>query len=80
MIIITEPSKYIDTYPLKDYIIICDSDKLVECVKNTLENYDEIYHKIFDNFDIKKIEKLYYESLEKFAKEKGILENLQEIN
>jgi hypothetical protein len=67
MIVITEKSAHMEDYMLKDYIIECEYDNLVDTVVNTLNNYEEVHKKLFDNFDIKEIEKQNVELLKKFV-------------
>lgn len=58
IIVITEKSIDID-YELKDYIIECEYDKLVETAIDVINNYTFYYNKLFGNFDIEKISKDY---------------------
>lgn len=58
MIVITEKSLNIE-YELKQYIIECDYDNLVDTVAGVLNNYEFYYNKLFNNFDINKIHKDY---------------------
>lgn len=58
MIVITERSMDID-YELKEYIIECEYNELISKTKDVLENYDVYHNKLFSNFDIDKIEKMY---------------------
>jgi hypothetical protein len=50
VIIITNNSHIFNNYYLKDYII--KYDNLYETLNNTIINYENIYNKIFKNFDI----------------------------
>ena len=59
VIVITEKSLDID-YELKNYIIECEYDKLVETTIDVLNNYTYYYNKLFSNFDIDKISKDYF--------------------
>lgn len=58
MIIITEKSLDND-FELKEYIIECDYDKLIETTIDVLKNYDYYYNKLFKDFDIEKNSKKY---------------------
>jgi hypothetical protein len=58
MIVITEKSLDID-YELKEYIIECDYDKLVETTINVLQNYNYYYDKLFKNLDLNNIHENY---------------------
>jgi hypothetical protein len=58
MIVITEKSWDID-YELKPYIIECEYDEIVSMTKHVLENYNYYYHKLFGEFNIDAIEKMY---------------------
>lgn len=69
MIIITEKSDYMEDYMLKDYIIECNHNELVDVVINTLNNYTTIYNKLFSDFDINKIEEKTVESLNSFIQD-----------
>ena len=58
VIVITEKS--IDTnFELKEYIIECEYDNLVDTTINVINNYKYYYDKLFANFDIDKISKNY---------------------
>ena len=59
VIVVTEKSIDID-YELKDYIIECEYDKLVETTIEVLNNYKYYYNKLFANFDIDKISQYYF--------------------
>jgi hypothetical protein len=54
VIIITNKSSCFNNYYLKDYIVQYDDDtnNLYKTINNTLINYENIYNKIFKNFDI----------------------------
>ncbi len=56
MIIITEKSVNSQDYILKDHIIECNLDNIVDTVVDTLNNYNDMHNKLFINFDINKIE------------------------
>lgn len=56
IIVITEKSENFNSFKLKDYVIECDYNKIVDKVKYVLNNYNEVYNKLFSNFDIKKID------------------------
>ena len=58
MIVITEKSIDID-YELKEYIIECEYDKLVETTIDVLQNYNYYYDKLFTNFNLNKIHENY---------------------
>ncbi len=68
MIVISEKSRTFDLNMLSKYVIECNYNKIPECVMLTLQHYDEIYEKLFKDFDINAIEKICYEYLEKFFK------------
>lgn len=59
VIVITEKSIDIN-YELKDYIIECEYDKLIETTIDVINNYTYYYDKLFANFDINKISKDYF--------------------
>lgn len=71
MIVITEKSLD-NNYELKDYIIECDYDNLVSVTNDVLNNYEYYYNKIFKDFDIKKIEKMYKNNSDAFFMQKLI--------
>jgi hypothetical protein len=54
VIIITNKSSCFNNYYLKDYIVQYDDDtnNLYKTINNTLINYENIYNKIFKNFEI----------------------------
>lgn len=58
IIVISEPSKYSDQYPLNSYIIYEKYDSIINKTKDILENYEVYYNKIYNNLDIGKINKL----------------------
>jgi hypothetical protein len=55
IIIITEKS-FDEEYELKDYIIVCEYDDIVNKVIEVSKNYDYYYNKIFSNFNIEEID------------------------
>ena len=59
VIVITEKSIDVN-YELKDYIIECEYDKLIETTIDVINNYTYYYDKLFANFDINKISKDYF--------------------
>jgi hypothetical protein len=63
MIVITEKSWDID-YELKPYIIECEYDEIVSMTKHVLENYNYYYHKLFNEFDVYAIEKMYKKTMD----------------
>lgn len=67
VIVITESSVNFQDYILKDHILECKLDNLVETVVNTLNDYNNVYNKLFGNFDINKIEEKNVELLKKFV-------------
>lgn len=58
MIVISEKSDDID-FELKDHMIECEYDDIVETTKKVLENYEFYYHKLFDNFSLDDIRNKY---------------------
>lgn len=58
MIVITEESLN-RNYELKEYIIECKYENLVETTIEVLNNYDYYYNKLFKNFDLEKISNHY---------------------
>ena len=66
IIIITEKSVNLQDYILKDHIIECNLANIVDTVANTLNNYNDMYNKLFSNFDINKIEETNVKLLEQF--------------
>jgi hypothetical protein len=52
IIVISEPAKYSEKYPLNSYIIYETYDLIVDKVKHVLENYDFYYGKIYGDLDI----------------------------
>ena len=55
IIVISEPSKYSEKYPLNSYIIYENYDSIINKTKDVLENYDYYYNKIYNNLDIEQI-------------------------
>lgn len=47
MIIISETSDYQHLILLKDKIIFCDYNNIIDTVNNTIKNYNEIYNKLY---------------------------------
>lgn len=64
MIVITETSD-LSEYELKDYLIICDYDEIVEKTIEVINNYEYYYNKLFADFDVEKIKEKYNLSTEK---------------
>jgi hypothetical protein len=58
MIVITEESLNKE-YELKEYIIECKYENLIETTIEVLNNYDYYYNKLFKNFDLEKISNHY---------------------
>lgn len=48
-----------DDFELKDYMIECEYDEIVEMTNKVLENYDFYYNKLFENFSIEDIHEKY---------------------
>ena len=55
IIVISEPSKYSEKYPLNSYIIFVNYNEVIEKTKDVLNNYDLYYNKIYGELDIEKI-------------------------
>jgi len=53
MIVISEESLMPDDYILKDFVILCKYEELVDKVEYVLTHYEEIYHQLYSNFDEK---------------------------
>ena len=58
MIVITETSD-LSEYELKDYLIMCDYDEIVEKTIEVINNYEYYYNKLFSDFDVEKIKEKY---------------------
>jgi hypothetical protein len=58
IIVISEPSKYSEKYPLNSYIIYEKYDSIVDKTKHVLNNYDIYYNQIYSNIQIEKINEL----------------------
>lgn len=54
IIVITEKS-YVENYELKDYIIECEYNQIVNKVLEVSKNYDFYYNKLFSNFNLEEI-------------------------
>jgi len=77
VIVVTEKSSDDSLLFLKDHILFCEYDQLVDTVIKVLENYDHYYEKLFGDFDLEKIDQHYTEKLMEFKK-KLDLESCQE--
>ena len=66
IIVISEHTLYDNLYPLKDYVIFCDYDNIVDRTKEVLNNYNEYYDKIYKTMDYENIKKLYEPYINKF--------------
>lgn len=66
IIVISEHALDDNLYPLKDYVIFCDYDNIVDKTKEVLNNYNEYYDKIYKNIDYEEIKKIYEPYLIKF--------------
>lgn len=58
-----------ELYLLKDHIIFCSYDKIIETVKDVYDNYDKYYNKLFKNFDINNIIKFQNNQLKNITNE-----------
>lgn len=58
MIVITETSD-LSEYELKDYLIMCDYDEIVEKTIEVINNYEYYYNNLFADFDVEKIKEKY---------------------
>ena len=63
MIVISEKGLDDELLYLKDYIIFCEYDKLVDKTIEVLNNYDEYYQKIYGNFNLNEIDNYYEKKL-----------------
>ena len=63
MIVITQKSKTIENggafQKLRNHMIECEYDELVDTVIDVSNRYEEYYHKLFDNFNLKEITQEY---------------------
>ena len=63
MIVITQKSKTVENYgafqKLRNHIIECEYDDLVNTVIDVSNRYEEYYHKLFDNFNLEEIKQDY---------------------
>ena len=63
MIVISQKSKTVDNYgafqKLRNHMIECEYDELVDTVIDVLNRYEEYYHKLFDNFNLEDITQEY---------------------
>lgn len=59
VIVISEHAQDDDLYPLKDYVVFCDYDSMVEKTKEVLNNYSEYYDKIYGAMDYEEIKNAY---------------------
>jgi hypothetical protein len=63
MIVITQKIKKEGSYgafqKIRNHMIECEYDELVNKVIEVSNNYDEYYHKLFDNFNLEEIKKEY---------------------
>ena len=66
IIVITEDSIYQDDLELKSYMLICKFNKISGFVENVINNYTEYHNKIFDDFDLEKINRKFLKKLNYF--------------
>lgn len=59
IIVISEKSAFNEEHPLKEFMIECDYKDIPRVTINTLKNYEEIYKKLFKNFNLEIIIKKY---------------------
>lgn len=59
VIVISEHAQGDDLYPLKEYVVFCDYDSMVEKAKEVLDNYSEYYDKIYGAMDYEEIKNTY---------------------
>jgi hypothetical protein len=58
VIVISEYSLEWEKYPLHKYVIFVDYDNMIEKINDVLNNYEEFYNKIYNNFNIISIDNL----------------------
>ena len=68
VIVISEYSLDYEKYPLSKYIIFTEYNNMINTINNVLDNYDYYYDKIYNNFDINKIDDELYDYINNFIK------------
>ena len=69
MIVISQTGRNDNLLYLKDYIIFCKYENIVEKTIEVLNNYKFYYDKIFNNFNLRKINTYYEKKLRKAFQE-----------
>jgi hypothetical protein len=68
IIVVSEYSVEWEKYPLAKYVIFIDYNNMVEKIQDVLNNYDEYFNKIYNDFDINTIDILLKKYLDYFNK------------
>jgi len=58
VIVISEYSFKYEEYPLHNYIIFCEYNKMEEKIEEVLNNYEKYYNEIYNNLNIKDIDNI----------------------
>lgn len=72
VIVVSEYSVEWEKYPLSKYVIFVDYKNMIEKIFEVLENYDDYYFKIYNDFDIKEIDLNLSNYINLFTTPKGI--------
>ena len=70
MIVITEDSTYSNKLILKNYMIICKYEDIIDMVIKVLNNYEHYYSKLFNNINIEKLDRLFKRDFKKLFNDK----------
>jgi hypothetical protein len=60
IIVVSERCSDEDSYYLKKYVIFCDYENILDKLQDVVENYEEYYKSIYDNFDAELLEIQHY--------------------
>ena len=70
IIVITEDSTYSNKLILKNYMIICKYEDIIDMVIKVLNNYEHYYSKLFNNINIEKLDRLFKRDFKKLFNDK----------
>lgn len=76
IIVVSEYSLEYDKYPLSKYVLFTEYENMVNKIQDVLDNYEEYYKKIYENFDIVSIEQELGSYITEFTKNNTCENNL----
>lgn len=68
VIVVSEYSLEYEKYPLNKYVIFVNYDDMIDKIQDVIDNYEEYFNKIYNDFDIKQIDIVLKSYLDLFNK------------